>query len=121
MMAVHWLAALFAAVLVGAVVAHELTHALVAAVVAERVRVDWRGLETVADYPATGVRWRSYAVAVAPLVVGVVAGVGALALAGVPDTIVEYIYTVGWGAYAVGGGVDEYRFHDDEPISHRAD
>jgi hypothetical protein len=119
-MALHWLAALFALVVVAAVVAHEATHALVALVVADSVAVDWRGMATHAEYPDAGLRWRSYLVAVSPLLVGVLAGVCALALAGVPDTVREAIYAVGWLCYTTGGGIEEYRFRDQQ-LSNQAE
>lgn len=102
---VWWLA--LAGVLLVGVALHELAHFAVAAVVADRARIDWRRWATVAVYPDPP-GYRPALVAAAPLVSGLAGG--AVLWAVWPGwTGTTALVAAGWVVYTVGGGFEEFR------------
>jgi hypothetical protein len=101
-------AILSAAVIVG-VVLHELTHWVVASVLATRVRVDWRSLTVLSELTSDAGRWRDFAIGWSPVFVGLTLGVGALILGSAPPVSMETasLY-LAWMSYSFGGDLDDY-------------
>ena len=90
-----------------AVLAHELTHAAVAAVVGRDVRLRLRPQPTVSARYRTPVA--SWAVAAAPLVIGLSVALAVVSHDLVP-TGVGLLAAIPWAVYTLGGGLEEFRF-----------
>lgn len=102
-------AGLWALAILVAVVLHELTHAVVATVVAREVTIDWRSLTVLSRFREDDSRWRDFAVGLAPIIAGLTLGVTALLVGAQPPLSLETagLY-LAWGTYTLGGDLDDY-------------
>jgi len=102
------IATLTAAVIVG-VVLHELTHWIVASLLATRTRIDWRSLTVLSELATDAGRWRDYAIGWSPVLVGLTIGVGVQIFGSRPPVSLETasLY-LAWMSYSFGGDLDDY-------------
>lgn len=99
----------WAGALCGGVIAHELTHAIVAWPLAEAVSIDWRRWETVVRY-GPGPTYRPVLVAVAPLLVALTGALFYLGTVGVPESVgYALLVTSFFAVWGFAGGLEEYR------------
>lgn len=102
------IAALALAIIAGVIV-HELTHWLVALVLADQVSIDWRSVTVFSQLEDDAGRWRDYAIGWSPIFAGSTLGVAAWMLGSAPalsmDTASVYL---AWMSYSFGGDIDDY-------------
>ncbi|WP_254544085.1 DUF3267 domain-containing protein [Halomarina pelagica] len=121
-------AAVGAISIVGAAVAHELTHVAAAYPFAKRVGVDWWRLDVYTTLEPDTSKWVDRFVGLSPLFVGLFGGLIALAVGATPplelDTALLFI---AWSVYTIGGDFSDYKptyvtpddTVDDEPAINR--
>lgn len=105
------------AILVAAVL-HELTHVLIAGLVARDVQIDWRSLTVLSRFREDDGRWRDFAVGLGPIVAGLTLGVTSILVGAQPPLSMETagLY-LAWATYTIGGDLDDYlaRVVETEP------